>query len=87
MFIYLPSEIWEMSELRRLELITLTEIGVECMFRSVHKKLHKIFFVRITPSMIRNGFFESIPNIISLGIHFEDSPDIEVDLSHLHKLE
>ncbi|XP_047965788.1 putative late blight resistance protein homolog R1B-16 [Salvia hispanica] len=87
MYPYLPSEIWEMSELRRLNLATLNEIGTEFRFRFVHKKLHKIFIVRITPSMIRNGFFETIPNIISLGITFKNSPDSEVDLSHLHKLE
>ncbi|XP_042045696.1 putative late blight resistance protein homolog R1B-16 [Salvia splendens] len=84
MMLSLPFEIWEMSELRRLRLVMLIEIGEEYRFKYVHKKLYKIYFVRITPSMIRNGFFETIPNIISLGIHFED---IEVDLSHLHKLE
>ncbi|XP_047943229.1 putative late blight resistance protein homolog R1B-16 [Salvia hispanica] len=85
--ISLPSEIWEMSELKRLKLVGLIEIGEEYRFKYVHKKLHKIFFLRITPSMIRNGFFETIPNIISLGIRFDDSLDSEVDLSHLHKLE
>ncbi|XP_047965776.1 putative late blight resistance protein homolog R1B-16 [Salvia hispanica] len=81
-----PDEIWEMSELRHLWLVTLIEIGKGYKIRFVHKKLQMIYFVRITPSLIRNGFFEIIPNIRSLGIYYLDSPDVEVDLSHLHKL-
>ncbi|KAG6402685.1 hypothetical protein SASPL_134887 [Salvia splendens] len=83
----LPSEIWEMSELRHLKLYTTIEIGNGYNIRCACKKLQTIYFVRITPSLIRGGFFEIIPNIISLGIYYIDSPDIEVDLSHLHKLE
>ncbi|KAL1531582.1 putative late blight resistance protein R1B-16 [Salvia divinorum] len=82
-----PSEIWEMSELRHLRLDTLIEVGKGYEIRFVHKKLQTIYFVWITPSLIRSGFFEIIPNVIRLGIYYEDSPDIEVDLSHLHKLE
>ncbi|XP_047953289.1 probable disease resistance RPP8-like protein 2 [Salvia hispanica] len=83
----LPSEIWEMSELRHLKLYTTIEIGKGYNIRCACKKLQTIYFVRITPSLIRSGFFEIIPNVIKLGIYYIDSPDTEVDLSHLRKLE
>ncbi|XP_042031906.1 putative late blight resistance protein homolog R1B-16 [Salvia splendens] len=87
MMLSLPSEIWEMSELRHLRSETISKIGNGYKIRFVHTKLQTIFLVWITPSLIRSGFFEIIPNIIWLGIYYIHSPDIEVDLSHLHKLE
>ncbi|KAG6386532.1 hypothetical protein SASPL_151698 [Salvia splendens] len=81
---YVPSELWEMSELRHLKLITKFKIK-ETTF--VHKKLQTLSCVWVLPSLIRSGFFETIPNIRKLGIYYEDSPKIEIDLSYLHKLE
>ncbi|XP_042039555.1 putative late blight resistance protein homolog R1B-16 [Salvia splendens] len=79
-----PSELWEISELRHLKLITKLKIK-ETTF--VHKKLQTLSCVWVIPSLIRSGFFQTIPNIRKLGIYYEDSPEIEIDLSHLHKLE
>ncbi|XP_047972411.1 putative late blight resistance protein homolog R1A-10 [Salvia hispanica] len=83
----LPSEIWVMSELRHLRLFTAIDTDEGYKIRFVHKKLQSIYHVWITPSLIRNGFFQIIPNVIKLGIYYIDTPEIEVDLSHLHKLE
>ncbi|XP_047945655.1 putative late blight resistance protein homolog R1A-10 [Salvia hispanica] len=87
MTLSLPSEIWEMSELRHLRIERIIQIGEGYKIRFVHKKLQTIFFIWITPSLISSGFFEIIPNVVRLGIYYEDSPNIEIDLSHLGKLE
>ncbi|KAH6831898.1 hypothetical protein C2S53_012773 [Perilla frutescens var. hirtella] len=86
----MPSEIWEMSELRHLELVgfvILIEEGY--MIKFVREKLQTISYVRINPSLMRRGFLESIPNIKKLGVYFdalEFSSEV-VDLTHLHKLQ
>ena len=81
---YVPCELWEISQLRHLKLIRKFKIK-ETTF--VHKKLKMLSRVWVLPSLNRSGFFETIPNIRKLGIYYEDSPEIEIDLSHLHKLE
>ncbi|XP_042047608.1 putative late blight resistance protein homolog R1B-16 [Salvia splendens] len=82
---YVTSEFWEMCELRHISfertIMTIGKIKFDL------KKLQNLSTVWITPKLIRSGCFEGIPNIIKLGIYYEDSPNIEVDLSHLHKLE
>ncbi|KAH6808641.1 hypothetical protein C2S51_026424 [Perilla frutescens var. frutescens] len=85
-----PSEIWEMSELTHLKLSNVFNIEEGYMIKFVRKKLQTIFYwVRITPSLMRRGFFESIPNIKILGVYFPElaSSIKEVDLTHLHKLQ
>ena len=61
-----------------------TEEGYKIRF--VLEKLQTIYYVQITPSLISSGFFEIIPNVIKVGIYYIDTPDIDFDLSHLHKL-
>ncbi|KAG6431426.1 hypothetical protein SASPL_109505 [Salvia splendens] len=82
---YVTSELWDMYELIHIKMkgkiIQIRKIKFEI------KKLQTLSTVLITPKLISCGFFEGIPNIIKLGIYYEDSPNIEVDLSHLHKLE
>ncbi|XP_047948745.1 putative late blight resistance protein homolog R1B-16 [Salvia hispanica] len=82
---YVPSELWDMHELIHIKF-------KETVFKIRNikfdlKKLQTLYTVRVTPKLISSGFFERIPNIIRLGIYYEDSPNIVVDLSHLHKLE
>ncbi|XP_042040632.1 putative late blight resistance protein homolog R1B-16 [Salvia splendens] len=81
---YVPSDLWELSELRHVKFSAKFKIK-EAKF--IHKKLQTLSCVLVVPSLIRSGFFETIPNIRKLGIYCEGSPEIEVDLSHLHKLE
>ncbi|XP_047951645.1 putative late blight resistance protein homolog R1B-8 [Salvia hispanica] len=82
---YVTSELWRISELRHIRLVmTIFEIQ-EIQFDL--KKLQTLFHAWVTPKLISSGFFKRIPNIIRLGIYCEDSPNIEVDLSHLRKLE
>ncbi|KAL1538286.1 putative late blight resistance protein R1A-10 [Salvia divinorum] len=81
------SGMWEISELRHIKLKTLIRIEEGHKMKLVHKKLQTLYHVRITPPLIRSGFFAMIPNIIKLGINFVHSPCIVVDLSRLHKLE
>ncbi|XP_057773794.1 putative late blight resistance protein homolog R1A-10 [Salvia miltiorrhiza] len=88
---YAPSDLWEMSELRHIITGGLIFIQDDYMKNIVMEKLQTIWFVRLTPSVIR-GFLERIPNIKSLGIRMfyvqEDALLSEVvDLTHLHKLE
>ncbi|XP_057772155.1 putative late blight resistance protein homolog R1A-10 [Salvia miltiorrhiza] len=82
-----PSDLWEMSEIRHLQFIGI--VKEDYTKKIVLKKLQTLWCVKLSPSMIRGGFLESIPSIKSLGLHDkEDSFLIEVvDLSHLHKLE
>ncbi|XP_047948746.1 putative late blight resistance protein homolog R1A-10 [Salvia hispanica] len=82
---YVPSELWEMYELIHIRL-KHTIIKIKKMKFDL-KKLQTLYIVWISPDLISSGFFERIPNIIRLGIYYEDSPNIVVDLSHLHKLE
>lgn len=84
-----PFEIWDLSELRNLKLVDeLMWFQDECVKQIVHKKVQTISFVWLSRSLIRNGFFESIPNIKDLGICYADMLQLGgVDLSHLHKLE
>ncbi|KAH6808894.1 hypothetical protein C2S51_026677 [Perilla frutescens var. frutescens] len=82
-----PSEIWEMSELRHIKLSKVIFFEVGYMMKHVQKKLQTICYVRLTPSLVWRGFFESIPNIKKLGIYCDIIPFSEVDLTHLHKLE
>ncbi|XP_047947329.1 putative late blight resistance protein homolog R1A-10 [Salvia hispanica] len=79
-----PFEVWEISELKHLMLRTLIEIDKT---EIVHKTLKTISYVRVTPSLISSGFFKRIPNIMKLEIYCATTPNIEVDLTHLHKLE
>ncbi|XP_047962102.1 putative late blight resistance protein homolog R1A-10 [Salvia hispanica] len=81
------SGIWEVSELRHIKLKTLIRVEEGYKMKLVHKKLQTLYHIRITPSLIRSGFFAMIPNIIKLGINYVHSPCIVVDLSRLHKLE
>ncbi|KAG6424499.1 hypothetical protein SASPL_114917 [Salvia splendens] len=71
----------------QLMLLTTIVTAEGYKIRFAHKRLQSIYNVWMTPSLIRNGFFEIIPNVIKLGIFYIDTPDTEVDLSHLHKLE
>ncbi|KAH6778809.1 hypothetical protein C2S52_010046 [Perilla frutescens var. hirtella] len=90
---FVPSEIWEMSELRHLKLVR----NIICikegnyMIKFVRKKLQRLSnYVWVTgPLLIRSGFFESIPNIKKLGLYFPELPSTTeiVDLTHLHKLQ
>ncbi|XP_057771639.1 putative late blight resistance protein homolog R1B-16 [Salvia miltiorrhiza] len=87
-----PAELWEMSELRHLIMLDADlRIEDDYMKKIVLKKLQTIRSVRLSPSVIRRGFLESIPNIKSLGIRYdlEGSSGMSevVDLSHLHKLQ
>ncbi|KAH6816681.1 hypothetical protein C2S51_021501 [Perilla frutescens var. frutescens] len=85
-----PSEVWEMSELRHIKLNTIICIEEGYMIKFVRKKLQTLCFVYVTPSLMRRGFFESIPNIKYLGVVFGDelaSSSEVVDLTHLHKLQ
>ncbi|XP_057771679.1 putative late blight resistance protein homolog R1B-16 isoform X1 [Salvia miltiorrhiza] len=89
---YCPTELWEMSELRHLIILgTRLRIGDDYMKKIVLKKLQTLRGVRISPSVIRRGFLESIPNIKSLEIWYEvegsSGKSEVVDLSHLHKLQ
>ncbi|XP_042047834.1 putative late blight resistance protein homolog R1B-16 [Salvia splendens] len=82
---YVPSELWEMYELRHIRFKrTIMKFG---KIKFDLKKLQTLSTMWITPKLISSGCFEGIPNIIKMGIYYEDSPNIEVDLSHLHKLE
>ncbi|XP_047951752.1 putative late blight resistance protein homolog R1B-16 isoform X1 [Salvia hispanica] len=82
---YVTSELWEMYELIHIRFArtAFNSWKIKCDL----KKLQTLYIVWVTPKLISSGFFEGIRNIIKLGIHYEDSPNIEVDLSHLHKLE
>ncbi|XP_057780094.1 putative late blight resistance protein homolog R1A-10 [Salvia miltiorrhiza] len=84
-----PAELWEMSELRHLIMLGIyLRIEDDYMKKIVLKKLQTIWNVKLTPSVIRRGFLESIPNIKSLGIGYVVKGSCEVvDLSHLHKLQ
>ncbi|KAH6808645.1 hypothetical protein C2S51_026428 [Perilla frutescens var. frutescens] len=85
-----PSEIWEMSELRHLKLgMNTIYIKEGNWIKFVRKKLQTLSYVWVTGPLIRWGFFEGIPNIKKLGVYFPELPSsIEVvDLSHLHKLQ
>ncbi|KAG6392120.1 hypothetical protein SASPL_146330 [Salvia splendens] len=82
---YVTSELWEMYELIHIKFAEFIMKIKKIKFDL--KKLQTLYIVWITPKLISSGFFEGIPNIIKLGIYYEDSPNIEVDLSHLHKLE
>ncbi|XP_057773719.1 putative late blight resistance protein homolog R1B-16 [Salvia miltiorrhiza] len=87
-----PAELWEMSELRHL-IISGVNLRIEddYMKKIVLKKLQTILHVRISPSVIRRGFLENIPNIKSFGIWYDQEGSSGksevVDLSHLHKLQ
>ncbi|KAG6428313.1 hypothetical protein SASPL_112564 [Salvia splendens] len=82
---YVPSALWDIYELIHVRFAwTLFKIR---KIKFDLKKPQTLFTVWVTPNLISSGFFEAIRNIIKLGIHYEDSPNIEVDLSHLHKLE
>ncbi|KAH6808644.1 hypothetical protein C2S51_026427 [Perilla frutescens var. frutescens] len=84
-----PSEIWEMSELRHLKLRSGICIEVGYKIKFVRKKLQTISYVMITAPLMRRGFFESIPNITNLKLYFPElaSSSEVVDLTHLHKLQ
>ncbi|XP_057771564.1 putative late blight resistance protein homolog R1A-10 [Salvia miltiorrhiza] len=88
-----PAELWEMSELRHLIMLGAPYLRIEddYMKKIVLKKLQTIWGVRISRSVIRRGFLESIPNIKSLGIWYKvegsSGKSEVVDLSHLHKLQ
>ncbi|XP_057771560.1 putative late blight resistance protein homolog R1A-10 [Salvia miltiorrhiza] len=89
---YFPAELWEMSELRHLIILnTYLEMEYDYMKKIVLEKLQMIRGVKLSPSMIRSGFLEIIPNIKSLEIRYEDDGSSGmsevVDLSHLHKLQ
>ncbi|KAH6831965.1 hypothetical protein C2S53_019827 [Perilla frutescens var. hirtella] len=85
-----PSEIWEMPELRHLKFDAQMYMEEGYVIEFVRKKLQTIsYWVRITGPLIRRGFFKSIPNIKNLGLYFHELPSITevVDLTHLHKLQ
>ncbi|XP_057772151.1 putative late blight resistance protein homolog R1A-10 [Salvia miltiorrhiza] len=88
-----PHEFWEMSELRHL-IVLCAKLGIKDDYtkRIVLQKMQTIRCVNLSdlsPSAIR-GFLESIPNIKSLGIIYEQEESwlSEVaNLTHLRKLE
>ncbi|XP_057771683.1 putative late blight resistance protein homolog R1B-16 [Salvia miltiorrhiza] len=87
-----PAELWEMSELRHLIMLgAYLRIEDDYMKKIVLKKLQTIQKMLLSPSVIRRGFLESIPNIKSLQICYEvessSGKSEVVDLSHLHKLQ
>lgn len=90
----MPSEIWEMSELRHLKLTGVINIGDDdddehMMRKFVEKELRTISYVGITPTLLKTGFLESIPNVRNMKIYwraFALPSGAVVDLSHLHKL-
>lgn len=76
-----------MPELRHLKVHPLIDVEDGAMMDFVHEKLHTVVFVRVTPSLLRSGFFDSIPNIRRLGMFFEGELSSSVfDFSHLHRL-
>ncbi|KAH6831933.1 hypothetical protein C2S53_012808 [Perilla frutescens var. hirtella] len=86
-FHFLPSQIWEMSELRHLKLKD-TQFWIEYGYRKtfVQKKLQTISTVNLD-HLISRGFLGYIPNIKNLGICCRFLPSSAVDLRHLHKLQ
>ncbi|XP_057773724.1 putative late blight resistance protein homolog R1A-10 [Salvia miltiorrhiza] len=92
---YYPADLWEMSELRHLIILSAyvdeyLMIEDDYMKKIVLKKLQTIHKMLLSPSVIRRGFLESIPNIKSLQICYEVEGSWMsevVDLSHLHKLQ
>ncbi|KAL1546803.1 putative late blight resistance protein R1B-16 isoform X1 [Salvia divinorum] len=82
-----PFELWQLSELRNLNISGLELLRDEDMKYGVLKKLQMVSIVFLTDSVIRNGFFKRIPNIMMLGIDDFLRTSMTIDLSHLHKLE
>lgn len=79
-------EVWELPELRHLK-VSLFYVEKGYMINSVRNKLQTLSFISVTPSHIRNGFFDNLPNITLLAIYIDELPSTAVDLSHLHKLQ
>ncbi|KAL0457434.1 UNVERIFIED_CONTAM: putative late blight resistance proteinR1B-16 [Sesamum latifolium] len=84
-YMYLPSEIWEMPELRHIE-FKKTRINIDDAYRkkNVQRKLQTISCTTLD-QLIDCNILGNIPNIRNLGIHSANT--IHVDLSHLHRLE
>ncbi|KAL0376422.1 UNVERIFIED_CONTAM: putative late blight resistance proteinR1B-8 [Sesamum calycinum] len=84
-YMYLPSEIWEMPELRHIK-FKKTRINIDDAYRkkNVQRKLQTISCTTLD-QLIDCNFLGNIPNIKNLGIHSANT--IHVDLSHLHRLE
>ncbi|KAK4405536.1 putative late blight resistance proteinR1B-12 [Sesamum angolense] len=85
LYMYLPSEIWEMPELRHIK-FKKTRINIDDAYRkkNVQRKLQTISCTTLD-QLIDCNLLGNIPNIKNLGIHSANT--IHVDLSHLHRLE
>ncbi|PIN05681.1 Apoptotic ATPase [Handroanthus impetiginosus] len=85
--IYVPTEIWEMSELRHIKFKETTMI-IDYYYRKdlVQEKLQTISILKLYDLREKN-FLQSIPNIKNLCVKIYRSPSGVVDLSNLHKLE
>lgn len=86
-YTYLPSEIWEMSELRHVKVKKPT-IWIDSgnMKTLVHEKLQTICTTSLY-DLIEGNVLRRIPNIKNLRTSSPISPSGLVDLRHLHKLE
>ncbi|XP_047981577.1 putative late blight resistance protein homolog R1B-16 [Salvia hispanica] len=84
-----PSELWQLSELRNVKVAGLELLKDEEMNYSVMKNLQMISFTSLTEEESSwDGFFKSIPNIKRLAIDDKFRRESTIfDLSHLHKLE
>ncbi|KAL2229736.1 UNVERIFIED_CONTAM: putative late blight resistance protein R1B-16 [Sesamum indicum] len=84
-YMYLPSEIWEMPELRHIK-FKKTRICIDDAYRkkNVQRKLQTISCTTLD-QLIDCNLLGNIPNIKNLGIH--SASPFHVDLSHLHRLE
>ncbi|XP_042064143.1 putative late blight resistance protein homolog R1B-16 [Salvia splendens] len=84
-----PSELWQFSELRNLNVREIQLLKDEEMNYCVLKKLQIISVTTLTrEAETWDGFLKSIPNIQKLGIDDGYSRrSTTIDLSHLHKLQ
>ncbi|KAL0376418.1 UNVERIFIED_CONTAM: putative disease resistance RPP13-like protein 3 [Sesamum calycinum] len=83
----LPSEIWEMPELRHIKFRnSRISIDLEYQIPFVHDKLQTISVMK-ADLLISSNFLGSIPNIKNLGIYSWVPPRNVIDLSLLPKLE
>ena len=85
----MPFEIWQLSELRNLNLNGIELLKDEEMNYYILKKLQMISYMTLTVKEATwDGFFKSIPNIKKISIDNRlRTSSTAIDLSHLHKLE
>ncbi|XP_042055225.1 putative late blight resistance protein homolog R1A-10 isoform X2 [Salvia splendens] len=81
-----PSELWQLSELRNLNVKGFELLNDVELKHSVLVKVQMISSVFVPDSVYRRGFFKTIPNIKKLGIVTDEKTSTEIDLSHLQEL-